>query len=92
MEKMNDREGAILSACLMIIAATKGTDDDVMNATPGRGGVLGLAMLSNKYMTEALRLKNSVELMLYVQKAFEGGVDAGQEKQDASKVLVGSDS
>lgn len=47
---MDDRTGVMMSAALMLIAATQGTDEDVKQAARGRDG---LAYLAGKYGPQA---------------------------------------
>ena len=47
---MDDRTGVMMSAALMLIAATQGTDEDVKQAARGHDG---LAYLAGKYGQQA---------------------------------------
>ena len=48
---MDDRTGVMMTAALMLIAATQGTDEDVKQAA--RGDHAGIAYLAGKYGSQA---------------------------------------
>jgi len=55
---MDDRTGVMMSAALMIIAATQGTDDDVKQAARGYDG---LVSLYGKYGRQAVEFVEIVK-------------------------------
>jgi len=62
---MDDRTGVMMSAALMLIAATQGTDEDVKQAARGQEG---LAYLAGKYGDHAVETVEAIKRMFPQEK------------------------
>ena len=63
---MDDRTGVMMSAALMLIAATQGTDEDVKQAASGHDG---LAYLAGKYGQQAADTVEVIKRIFHVANA-----------------------
>lgn len=62
---MDDRTGVMMSAALMLIAATQGTDEDVKQAARGHDG---LVYLAGKYGPKAVELVETFDCIVEARK------------------------
>ena len=53
---MDDKTGVMMSAALMLIAATQGTDDDVKEAARGHDGLVFLAGKYGQQASETVKM------------------------------------